>query len=433
MKPVTRQRLYVALSAFCLLFAAFIFFNGKDKSEFPELKTRQGALARDPEWPSVQAGYDKLIEALETSPDDKKNQLQLAKTFLQEGRVTGDFSYYNQAALLMIERVLAKDPVHLEAICLKATTYLSQHRFSEARELAEKARQINPYYSFVYGLLCDSYVELGLYPEAVAAADKMVNTRPDIRSYSRVSYLREIHGDVPGAIEAIQMAIAAGYPGAEDKCWARMVLAHLYEDNNALDKAQEQYETALVERPDYPFALAGLGNIARYRKDYPAAVNYLEKARDVMADVSFFETLIELYRLNGQSEKSEECARITLNALLADHLTASKNKDQGHYSDMELAQLYLKTNQPDKALEHARIEHSRRPENLDACEVLAEALFKSGNAAEAAPLMEKALRTRSQRPERLVLAGEIKKALGQTTEGEALIARGLALKPYMER
>lgn len=433
MKPVTRQRLYVALSAFCLLFAAFIFFNGKDKSDYPELKTRQGALARDPEWPSVQAGYEKLIEALETSPDDKKSQLQLAKTFLQEGRVTGDFSYYNQAALLVIDRVLTKDPTHLEAICLKATTYLSQHRFSEAKELAEKARQINPYYSFVYGLLCDSYVELGQYPDAVSAADKMVSTRPDIRSYSRVSYLREIHGDVPGAIEAIQMAIAAGYPGAEDKCWARMVLAHLYEDSNALDKAQEQYETALMERPDYPFALAGLGNIARYRKDYPAAVTYLEKARDVMADASFFETLIELYRLNGQPEKSEECARITLNALLADHLTASNNKDEGHYSDMELAQLYLKTHQLDKALEHARIEHSRRPENLDACEVLAEVLFKSGNAAEAAPLMEKALRTGSQQPERLVLAGKIKTALGQTTEGEALVARGIALKPYMEQ
>lgn len=430
MKPATRQKLYVALSAFCLLFAAFIFFNGKDKSEFPELKTRQGALARDPEWPNVQAGYEKLVQTLDQSPEDKKSLLQLAKIFLQEGRVTGDFTYYNQAALHLIDRVLAKDPAHLEAICLKATTYLSQHRFAEAKDLAEKARQINPYYSFVYGLLCDANVELGRYPDAVSAADQMVQTRPDIRSYSRISYLREIHGDLPGAIEAIQMAIAAGYPGAEDKCWARMVLAHLYEDSNALDKAQEQYELALAERPDYPFALAGLGQIARYRKEYPAAVNYLEKARDVMADVSFFETLIDLYRLNGQPEKSEECARITLNALLADQTAAAKNKEQGHNSDLELAQIYLKTNQLDKALEYARAEHRRRPDNIDACEVLAEVLYKSGHVTEAAPLIETALRTGSQKPERLVLAGNIKIAAGQKAEGEALVAKGMALKPY---
>ena len=50
-------------------------------------------------------------------------------------------------------------------------------------------------------------------------ADKMVSIRPDLRSYSRISYLREIHGDMPGAIEAMKMAIQAGYPGYEDRAW----------------------------------------------------------------------------------------------------------------------------------------------------------------------------------------------------------------------
>ncbi|MBK6997241.1 MAG: tetratricopeptide repeat protein [Lewinellaceae bacterium] len=211
-----------------------------------------------------------------------------------------------------------------------------------------------------------------------------------------------------------------------------MVLAHLYEDSNALDKAEEQYQIALTERPDYPFALAGLGKIARYKKDYPKAIEYFEKAKTVMADASFFEELIDLYRLNGQNDKADECARITIDALLSDNIAAAKDKSLGHYSDMELAQLYLKTNQLDKALQHAKSEQQRRPENIDACETLATVLFKMGKAAEAAPLIETALRTNSQKPERLVLAGQVKIALGQMAEGDVLVAKGMALKPYME-
>lgn len=432
MKSSIRRILYAGLTIFSLVFAAFIFFNGKSKPAFPELKERKGALARDPEWGLTQSSYQKLIKDLNAKPTDKKNLLQLAKTYMQEARVSGQYSYYNKAALDVTERVLAKDPSDLEAMCLKAMTFLSQHRFSDAKALAEHALQLNPHYSFVYGLLCDANVELGNYPEAVAAADKMVGTRPDIRSYSRVSYLREIYGDVSGAKEAIEMAIAAGFPGAEDKSWAMMVLAHLYEDSNALDMAEAQYLNALAERPDYPFALAGLGKIARYRKDYPKAIEYYEKAKDIMADASFFEALIDLYALNGEPEKSAACAQITIEALLADQISASKDKNQGHYSDMELSQLYLKTNALDKAMEHAKAEYQRRPNNLDACETLARVWLKMGKPEEAAPLLVTALHTHSQKPERLLLAAQVKLALGQKAEAQALRSRAISLKPYME-
>ena len=52
----------------------------------------------------------------------------------------------------------------------------------------------------------------------------MVDIRPDIRSYSRVSYLREIYGDYPGAIEAMKMAVDAGVAGDEATEWARIQL-----------------------------------------------------------------------------------------------------------------------------------------------------------------------------------------------------------------
>lgn len=424
--------LYGALVAFCTIFAAFIFFNGKSKTTLPELRERKGILAAAPEWAATQARVENLHAELKKKPDDPKNLLLLAKEFMQEGRVTGDYSYYNKAALDLIGMVQAKQPQHFEAICLKAMVYLSQHRFAEGKALAMQGLAINPYNSFIYGLLVDANVELGDYEEAVKMCDKMVTTRPDIRSYSRVSYLREIHGDLPGAIQAIQQAVAAGYPGYEDTEWARMVLAHLYEQSNQLEKAENEYKTALAERPDYPFALAGLGRIARYQKDYPTAIQYLEKAKNVMADAEFFEELIDLYRLNNQPELSATCARATIEAMVADNITAEKDKDLGHYSDRELAALYLKTGQLEKALQHAKIEQQRRPQNVDACETLAWALYKNKQADQAAPLIATALRTNAQDPERFVKAGLIMLSNGQNETGKELINKGLSLKPYMD-
>ena len=432
MKPSSRKILYGALVLFCTVFTAFIFINGSKKATLPELKPRQGALANAPEWAVTQANVKKLHAELTAKPDDARTLLMLAKEFMQEGRITGDYSYYNKASLDLINKVLVKDSRNFEAICLKSMVFLSQHRFSDGKNVAMEAVKSNPYNSFVYGLLCDANVELGNYDEAVTMADKMVAIRPDIRSYSRVSYIREIFGDLPGSIEAIKMAIAAGFPGQEDTEWARMVLGHLYEDSNELDKATEQYQTALRERPDYPFALAGMGRIATYKKDYPAAIDYYEKARKVISDVSFLEQLAILYRLNNQQKEADEYARITLNALLSDNITAQKDQDQGHYSDMELANLYLQMNEPAKALPHAQTEHQRRPQNIDACETLAWTLYQNGKAAEALPYMTTALRTKSQHPERLVKAGIIMSAAGQKKEGTELINKGLSLKPYMD-
>lgn len=431
MKPPIRKALYGALIVVCSAFAAFIFINGKNKTTLPELKERSGVLAKAPEWAETKVRVEKLLAELKAKPTDAKTQLLLAKEFMQEGRLTGDYSYYNKTALDLINNVLAKDPKNFEAVCYKALVYLSQHRFAEGKEVATQAMQINPYNSFVYGLLVDANVEMGDYPAAVEMADKMVSVRPDIRSYSRVSYLREIHGEAPASIDAIKLAVSAGYPGNEDTEWSRMVLAHLYEDTNQPDLAEVQYRTALEERPDYPFALAGMARIARFKKDYPSAIQYLEKARGVMSDASFYEELIDVYRLNNQPDKADECARITADALLADNITANKDKDMGHYSDRELATLYVKMGKMDKAVEHARIEYERRPQNIDACETLAWVLYKKGQVAEAAPLVATMMRTKSQNPERLVKAGLIMLANGQT-EGKEMITKGLSLKPYLD-
>src|SRR2546423_150528 len=142
------------------------------------------------------------------------------------------------------------------------------------------------------GLLVDGNVEMGNYDTAVSYADKMVSIRPDLTSYSRVSYLREIFGDYAGSINAMQMAVEAGGAGDEHTEWTRYQLANLYQKTNNYKKADTLYQLSLSMRPNYAYAIAGLAQIAMANKDYAKAISLYEKADSVVDDYSIKEELV---------------------------------------------------------------------------------------------------------------------------------------------
>ena len=61
--------------------------------------------------------------------------------------------------------------------------------------------------------------------------------RPGLASYARASYLRELHGETGGAIEAMRMAADAGATGKESRAWALYQLGNLYLNENQPDTA----------------------------------------------------------------------------------------------------------------------------------------------------------------------------------------------------
>ena len=139
-----------------------------------------------------------LIDKLQANPKDTKAAIALSSLYIQEARITGNYMYYDAAAMKYINNVLDNEPDNFEALTLKSLLYMSQHHFADGLTIAEKAQKINPYNALIYGILVDGNVEMGNYKTAVENSDKMDSIRPDIRSYSRISYLREIHGDYPG-------------------------------------------------------------------------------------------------------------------------------------------------------------------------------------------------------------------------------------------
>lgn len=426
-----RKYLYfILVTVTGVLFLMILIFSKKIKTPPPSFRERTGSISLSAEWLNTKQVIEGLISAIKSNPDDTKSKLTLSQAYIEEGRVTGDHQYYDKAALELLDQVIESEPKNFDALCCKATVLLSQHHFSEGLAIAQLAQPLNPNSAFIYGLMCDAYVELGNYKTAVEMTDKMVSLRPDIRSYSRISYLREIHGDYKGAIHAAKLAVSAGYPGLEQSEFARMVLAHLYECTGFLDSAEIQYKQALLERPEYAFAIAGLGRIEKAKGNYETAISFYEQAKKLIIEYSFADELTDLYRLNNEPEKATSSASQVIEMLGAG-ATDESNNAHGHYADKELAYAYLKINDLDNAMKHALLEYERRPDNIDVCETMAWINYKKGNYKEANKFINTALRTNSQNPVLLSRAGLIKIKSGEAAKGELLIQKAFQMDPFM--
>ncbi|MFP5041272.1 tetratricopeptide repeat protein [Parasediminibacterium sp. JCM 36343] len=413
-----------------------IVYNYNQKQKQKEgtvyaLLDRKGPAANSKEWLEVKKKADDLMKALAADPTDTKASLKLAALFIQEARETGNFVYYDMAAMHQLNGVLKAEPSNFNALVFKSLIQMSQHHFADGLVTAHQAQAINPYNAYVYGLLVDGNVEMGSYDSAVGYADKMVSVRPDLTSYSRVSYLREIYGDYPGSIKAMKMAVETGGAGDEHTEWTRMQLGNLYEKVGDFKKADTLYNYSLALRPAYPYALAGLARVAMANGDYKKAIAYYQQADSLINDNSLKEELVDIYRQTGDTKKADE----TANAVIADYSKDAQagvsDENIGHYADKELAYAYLKVGNTDKALEHAMLEYNRRPENIDVNEAVAWVYYNKGDYVKALPYIKTALKTNSKNPTLLSRAGLIYYKSGDKATAKTLLQQATTTNAYI--
>ena len=384
---------FVALVAVC---GGYLFWKKTQGPNIPTLLDRKGGLSLSSEWKNTRRAIETLRYKILKNPEDYTSKLMLAYAFMQEARVTGEHPYYYPAALEMIDDVLGHskkdEAIYAKALVAKASVELSLHHFAEALETGKEAVMLDPANKDLYGVLCDANVELGNYTEAVKMADKMVSIRPELQSYSRVSYLREIHGDVPGAINAMKMAVECGYPGFEQTSWTRYNLAKLYERSGDTMLARINFEQVLQEDPNYAFAMGGLAGLKADAGDYKSAEALYLKALDIIPEFSFQEELARIYT-HTKNPKAKDAINKTIAML-------EEDSDSGHDTDLEMANLHLTiTKDYDKALEYAQKEYKRRPENIDVNRCLALIYYAKGQKDDSKSHLAKAIRTNKKDPE----------------------------------
>jgi tetratricopeptide (TPR) repeat protein len=410
MKIHLQPRFLAALGIICLVgigVGIYFGFRTREASTLPSISRRTGESTPSSEFLNAERAVQHYHEQIRKNPGVVKNYVELAQLFMQEARVTGNHHEYLPKAQQLLSTALKITPKDFNARLTQASLWMTLHRFKEAKDYAEQCVAENPYSAAAYGVLCDALVELGEYERAVQTADKMAATRPDLRSYSRVAYLRELHGDIDGALEAMRLAANAGIQGQENRSWVLYNVGLLLLQKNATSDAERIFRGVLDERPRYPFALSGLARIEAARGEYFKAIELLVQAMQLTPEHLFVEQVADVYRAMGEHESAKEMADKVLAAFV-------QHEQEGWNINREYALFCLQHNiNLTDALDKARKDYTARPTNIDALDVYAFALYKNGRAAEAVLYIEQALRLHSTNPVLAYHAGLIFGANGQ--------------------
>jgi tetratricopeptide (TPR) repeat protein len=364
---------------------------------------------------------DKLEASLRADPTQVAAYAQLGEAYLQRARETVDPTYYTKAQMV-IDEALRRDPSNLEALIGRGTLLLAQHRFRDALAVGQQARRLNATIPRILGIIADAQVELGMYPESVDTIQKMVDLRPDLSSYSRVSYARELHGDLPGAIDAMQMAIAAGGPAAENTEYLRVQLGTLYLTAGDLLGAESAYNEALVRLPGYAYALAGLARVKAARGEADHAIELYQRAIAAVPLPEFIIGLGEVQQATGRMSEAKKHYDLV-------RAIEQLFRANGVRVDLELALFDADHgDDPAAAVATARLGYDQRP-SIRGDDVLGWALYRDGQLSEAARYADRAVRLGTRDPMILFHAGMIANANGQTSLARDRLTAALALSP----
>jgi len=359
---------------------------------------------------------------LKTQPNDWQAVDLLAGAYLQKVREAGDPSYYPKVEPLL-NRALAHDASDAEATTLMGTLALARHQFVAALDWGRKAHALDPASSRALGIIGDAQIELGRYPEALRSVQQMVDLRPDLSSYARVSYARELFGDVPGAIEAMQKAVEAGGPVPENSAYTRVLLGNLYLNAGRPQQADREYRQALFEYPGYPYGLAGIARVEAATGRYPDAVGHYRQAVDTYPLPDFVIALGDVYAATGDQRRASE----TYDLAAAEQQLYRAN---GVDLDAELA-LFDADHHRDlsAALLAARAAMADRP-SVRTADILAWTLFQTGDDRDAEAASRQALRLGTQDATMFFHRGMIEARLGQTAAAIGDLHQALYINPY---
>jgi tetratricopeptide (TPR) repeat protein len=374
----------------------------------------------------AQRRIDEARREIAQRPDNVSAHAALAQALARRARETADPDFYRQAEEA-VAAALALDPRAFEARKTAVWVRLGQHEFAAALTAAQALNAEVPDDVQVYGFLVDANAELGRYREAEESAQWMLDLRPgNIPALTRAAFLRELFGDIEGAI----MLMQAAYPRTpvteiEDRAWIATHLAHLELARGRAGDAEKLAQHALALFPGYHYALAQLAKVRLAQRRADEAVALLrEHVAAAPHPENFYGLGVALHKAGRTQE-----ARATFEEF---ERKARAEMNVWDNANRELVMYYVDYGRdPGKALEVARAEAARR-QDVHTLDALAWALSAAGEHAMARAEMEKALAVGIRDPAMLYRAGVIAMREPDARAAQEFFRRSLEADPGSE-
>jgi tetratricopeptide (TPR) repeat protein len=363
-----------------------------------------------------------LQDRLQVLPKDWNAWATLGMAYVQQARVTADPSYYPKAEGALNRSLQVQPKGNFQALTGLGALASARHDFSGALAFGQSAERINPYNANIHGVVGDALMELGQYPEAFAELQKMVDLRPGLSSYARVSYARELQGDLAGAVALMTKAFDDAAT-AEDRAWVSNQLGDLAFNAGDLDGAERNYRRARAMDPTFVPAQAGLAKVLAARGRTAKAITSYEA---VVRVYPLPEYVIALIDLNSVAGRTQEAARQS--GLV--HVEEQLFRANGVNMDLEVA-LFDADHRVHRSegLAAAQGEWGRR-KSVVVADALAWTLYANGRYHEALIASNQALRLGTRNALFLFHRGMIEKALGRTKAARRDLAEALDVNPH---
>jgi len=373
-----------------------------------------------PPAPSTAARIDALEQALEGGEGRPQTYAMLGSALTQRLRETGDPGLYSRAELAFAE-ALERNPDNLDATVGRGTLALARHDFRAALGHGQRARMINPRSFAPFAVLVDAQVELGRHAAAERTLEQMVDFKPGLAAYARVSYFRELHGDLAGAVDAMRLAASAAPAAGENRSYIQTLLGHLEFERGRLAAASASYRTALAGFPGYAPADAGLARVDAARGRFDPAI---ERLRGVVERLPLPEYVIAL----GETELAAGRRAAALRDFDLVRVEQRILGASGVNTDAELAVFAADHGDRLRAVRLGRRVYAAAP-SVRSADALGWALTRAGRPREGLAFARRALRLGSRDPLFLYHAGVAARAAGESGAASDYLSRALAANP----
>lgn len=408
-------RFAAPLAAFLAALAAFALVNrggSLDAADAPAALDVRGGAGPEQRIAALQA-------AVRADAGDAGAATALGDAYYLRARQTGDPALYGKAERAY-DAALAVAPDDPLALSGAATLALARHDFGAGLALARRAHRAEPGLLRPYAALVDGQIELGRYGAAARTLERMVSLKPSLPAYARVSYFRELNGDLEGAVAAMRAAVA-GAGGGEPLANVQTLLGKLELDRGRYGAAERSYRAALAAEPGYPPALAGLARVDSARGSLGAAIARYREVVDRLPLPEYAIALAEAELAAGRTTAAgDDLALVGVESRLL--------RAAGVDVDVELAIYEADHGDPRRAVELSRGAWRRAP-GVRSADAYSWALHSAGRDAAALALSREAMRLGSRDPYFLYHAGLIAADAGARGRARALLGRLTAQSP----
>ncbi len=401
----------------------------REAASTPVTAPQGGRASMVPDYAQVAATLSSAIDAAERlvkqHPENGLIAVDTVGLYLERAWLSGNYDNYRLAQELL-DALVRREGKAPTGCLAQARLHYTVHRLNAASStLASCTGTLDPVETA--GMAADIGFYSGRYKEAEATYRALVNQVGTTSQYIRLAMYRKKTGS-PGEALALLEAAEKRYHGVSTatRAWLKVQRGLVAWERGRLDEALALYQLAAQDLPGWWLIDEQIAEVRRMQGDTAGARVLYES---IIARTGQPEHMDELARLLREGKNPAE-ATAWINraqALYRERLKAFPEAGLGHAVDH-----FLQFGTPDESLALARRHAEQRPYG-DAQITLAAALFRAGQAGEAAAVIERVQQSGWVTAQLHAVAAQINAGLGRRAQADAQRNRAIAINPHAMR